>query len=137
MLLKVGIQFVRPLILSFRAGKIIFKLEQCQPRDNRRRKLTVSATMKCPYAALVRQSAGRCGLDPTPVHLYKRLQLLPLSSRVPASSRPVPSRSRPHGSWQSSAPDWCWCSLMWHAHPARVFTGGTPVPLSQTAPVPA
>src|SRR5712691_8595152 len=27
------------------------------------------------------------------------------------------------------------CSLMWHAHLARVFTGGTPVPLFQTAPV--
>jgi len=25
---------------------------------------------------------------------------------------------------------------MWHAHLARVFTGGTPVPLSQTASVP-
>jgi len=25
---------------------------------------------------------------------------------------------------------------MWHAHPGRLFTGGTPVPLSQTAPVP-
>ena len=24
---------------------------------------------------------------------------------------------------------------MWHAHLARVFTGGTPVPLSQTAPL--
>ena len=30
---------------------------------------------------------------------------------------------------------WYWCSLMWHAHLAHVFTGGTPVPLFQTAPV--
>ena len=29
-----------------------------------------------------------------------------------------------------------WVSLRWHAHLARDFTGGTPVPLLQTYPLP-
>src|SRR5881409_3093676 len=32
---------------------------------------------------------------------------------------------------------WWWRCLRWHAHLARGFTGGTPVPLFQTAPLPA
>src|SRR5438445_7197583 len=31
---------------------------------------------------------------------------------------------------------WWWRCLRWHAHLARGFTGGTPVPLFQTAPLP-
>src|SRR5258706_9132783 len=30
----------------------------------------------------------------------------------------------------------CWCSLKWHPHLARVFTGGTPCHLFQPAPAP-
>src|SRR5262249_44882666 len=57
-----------------------------------------------PCASAVPRSARRCGLDPTQARLYKRRRSLPLLSHVPATSRPVPSRSRLHRSWQSRQP---------------------------------
>src|SRR5215510_11059158 len=58
----------------------------------------------CPSASAAQQSADRRGSDPTPAHLYKRIRWLPPPGRVPATSRPVPARSRSHRFWPPSAP---------------------------------
>src|SRR5262249_40668018 len=61
-------------------------------------------TAECPCAAASRRSGGRCGLNPTLDHLYKRTLWRLLLIHVPAMKMPTPSRSGSHRSWQSSAP---------------------------------
>src|ERR1700686_273734 len=69
---------------------------------------------------------------------YEGSQMPGLAGKPNLSHCRVPSAIDLNGGGNSSAgmpgkstreEIWCWFSLMWHAHLARVFTGGTPVPL--------